>query len=369
MNSMALVPEFMLGVTDTREHDVLESKHVELDVPKDEHVEHDVLEDENAEDGVLDDNVSDTSEMTELTAQVLKDFATMDKSKPLTVRLWELEQEQRKKTPRLVETIDKFGSYKIIRFQDEEFAAFFAEIMDVKKVSTWATCVVGSIDVYQLHDLDGAYSRQDTSDFEEITDLEPITLGDWAKENIDGSLWSSLRKLLKHIQEHWVGPDKEYLGYELKIYTDKCVAGARPLTWHIDDYVVAYQTSGELDPSPVRIVTALKGPGTLFLQDRDAGHKHYDDDRYLDTLDKDQLALGELALYLPALQVPVWPEDMPAAIHSRPDNEDGDRIVVMIQLGTKRHMGGIMASHEEALEGSMWISAPALLPSIARRRQ
>ncbi|KAB2578010.1 hypothetical protein DBV05_g3353 [Lasiodiplodia theobromae] len=255
----------------------------------------------------------------------------------------------------LIGRINKFSSYDILRFRDEGTAHAHAMKISVLKEGQWAGTVYYMADLDQLASLAGLKIPFTSRVIHNGSpDAQPSVLGDWLKEYTAGDVMTPLVKLLQYVRKNWIGPDKEYAGYELRVFTDPFRADGYPPEWHVEDTSVPDTTAGVLDPSPLVVVTALKGPGTLFLRNRALGWKNYDEEgweEYQAAAEKDQLRTGELGIFIPSPSNSLTRAGrMIGALHARPDEQDSDRVVAQLILSTKRQMKGYVDDHKETLE-------------------
>lgn len=257
----------------------------------------------------------------------------------------------------LIDRINKFSSYDILRFRDEGTAHAHAMKISVLKEGQWASTVYYMADLDQLASLAGLKIPFTSRVIHNgSSDAQPSTLGDWLKEHTAGDVMTPLVKFLQYVRKNWIGPDKEYAGYELRVFTDPFRADGYPPEWHVEDTSVPDTTAGVLDPSPLVVVTALKGPGTLFLRNRALGWKYYNAEvweEYQAGAEKDQLRTGELGIFIPAPSNSLTRAGRTiGALHARPDEQNGDRVVAQLILSTKRQMKAYVDDHKESLERS-----------------
>ncbi|OJD29305.1 uncharacterized protein BKCO1_8400029 [Diplodia corticola] len=264
---------------------------------------------------------------------------------------WKARKKAAREWKPYIERMDKFNSYEIHRFMDAGAANTFADNMSVVKEAQWAGHLNYKNDLGRLAAVSGMHTPNTRIIIGYALDAEASTLGAWLAANTRGDVLTPLRRFLEYIHMHHVGSNKEYSGYELRIFTDIHVAEGYPPDWHADECDGAMlEHAGVLDFEPLHVATCFKGPGTLFMRDRVLSWINHAKEEYEAAAPKDQLKTGELALYRPSPELVDSPDEMFGAIHARPDDEDGERIVVQLMMGTKRQMRGIEISHAEVIE-------------------
>ncbi|KAL1621270.1 hypothetical protein SLS54_005766 [Diplodia seriata] len=265
---------------------------------------------------------------------------------------WKIREKEAREWKPLVDRMNKFNSYEIHRFLDQGAADAFADKIDVIKESQWAGFLYYKDDLDKLDARSGIYTASTRIIVNYAYDVEVCPLGEWLKANTTGDVMTPLRAFLDNIHENYIGANKEYCGYELRIFTDKWIAEGYPPDWHVDECDIANEHGGRFDIEPLFVATTFKGPGTLFMRNRVLSWINHAKVDYEAAAAKDQLKAGELALYRPTPVATTDHENMFGAIHARPDDEDGDRVVVQLMMGTKRQMKGVRINHKQAKETS-----------------